>query len=107
MVGQLFTASYFCRLEHASHGSQSDGCRWVRSVLQPSETCQRLRLNLFLAAYISSKCRDRCDNGRGLLEPFHSCTSDIVGIVGIENLSTCIILLAISFIMIFVATPSI
>lgn len=29
----------------------------------------------------------------------------IIVIVGIENLSTCIILLAISFIMIFVATP--
>ena len=29
----------------------------------------------------------------------------IIGIVGIENMSTCIILLAISFIMIFVATP--
>ena len=42
--------------------------------------------------------------GKGLLEPF-LLVLPIVGIVGIENLSTCIILLAISFIMIFVATP--
>ena len=69
---------------------------------QPSELA-KITLNLFLAAYISSRAR-QMRTGKGLLEPF-LLVLPIVGIVGIENLSTCIILLAISFIMIFVATP--
>ena len=63
----------------ASHGSQ----RWISIgpfSLQPSELA-KIGIILFLFAI------------------------PIIVIVGIENLSTCIILLAISFIMIFVATP--
>lgn len=85
----------------ASHGSK----RWLPLgpiSFQPSELA-KITLNLFLAAYISSRAR-QMRTGKGLLEPF-LLVLPIVGIVGIENLSTCIILLAISFIMIFVATP--
>ena len=58
---------------------------------------------LFLAAYISSKSREM-RQWKKMVIPFLFAIPIIV-IVGIENLSTCIILLAISFIMIFVATP--
>ena len=85
----------------ASHGSK----RWLPLgpiSFQPSELA-KITLNLFLAAYISSQAR-KMRTGKGLLKPF-LLVLPIIGIVGIENLSTCMILLAISFIMIFVATP--
>ena len=85
----------------ASHGSQ----RWISIgpfSLQPSELA-KIGIILFLAAYISSKSREM-RQWKKMVIPFLFAIPIIV-IVGIENLSTCIILLAISFIMIFVATP--
>ena len=85
----------------ASHGSQ----RWISIGpfgLQPSELA-KIGIILFLAAYISSKSREM-RQWKKMVIPFLFAIPIIV-IVGIENLSTCIILLAISFIMIFVATP--
>lgn len=85
----------------ASHGSK----RWLPLgpiSFQPSELA-KITLNLFLAAYISSQAKNM-RNWKGLMKPFLF-VLPIIGIVGVENLSTCIILLAISFIMIFVATP--
>ena len=70
--------------------------------LQPSELA-KIGIILFLAAYISSKSREM-RQWKKMVIPFLFAIP-IIGIVGIENLSTCIILLAISFIMIFVATP--
>ena len=84
----------------ASHGSQ----RWISIgpfSLQPSELA-KIGIILFLAAYISSKSREM-RQWKKMVIPFLFAIPIIV-IVGIENLSTCIILLAISFIMIFVAS---
>ena len=79
--------------------------RWISIgpfSLQPSELA-KIGIILFLAAYISSKSREM-RQWKKMVIPFLFAIPIIV-IVGIENLSTCIILLAISFIMIFVATP--
>ena len=68
----------------ASHGSK----RWLPLgpiSFQPSELA-KITLNLFLAAYISSRAR-QMRTGKGLLEPF-LLVLPIVGIVGVENLST-------------------
>ena len=77
----------------ASHGSQ----RWISIgpfSLQPSELA-KIGIILFLAAYISSKSREM-RQWKKMVIPFLFAIPIIV-IVGIENLSTCIILLAISF----------
>ncbi|MCI6858560.1 MAG: putative lipid II flippase FtsW [Eubacterium sp.] len=84
-----------------SHGSR----RWLSIGpirFQPSEVA-KMTLTLFLAAYISKHAREM-RNWKGLIKPFLM-SLVIVAIVGIENLSTCIILLAITFIMLFVASP--
>ena len=73
----------------ASHGSQ----RWISIgpfSLQPSELA-KIGIILFLAAYISSKSREM-RQWKKMVIPFLFAIPIIV-IVGIENLSTCIILL--------------
>ncbi|MBR0411035.1 MAG: FtsW/RodA/SpoVE family cell cycle protein [Eubacterium sp.] len=83
-----------------SHGSK----RWI-SVgpvrFQPSEAA-KVTLILILAIYISDHVRQMQDT-RGIMRAF-LLVLPVIGLVGIENLSTCIILLAITVTMIFVSS---
>ncbi|MBQ9157088.1 MAG: cell division protein FtsW [Eubacterium sp.] len=83
-----------------SHGSK----RWIGVGpvrFQPSEAA-KVSLILILAIYISRNARQMRDT-RGIMITFLM-VAPIIGLVGVENLSTCIILLAITVIMIFVAS---
>lgn len=92
----LFTLGFAA----VSHGSK----RWI-SVgpirFQPSEVA-KVSLILILAIYISDHIRQMQDT-KGIMRTF-ILVLPIIGLVGIENLSTCIILLAITVIMIFVSS---
>ena len=83
-----------------SHGSK----RWISIGpirFQPSEAA-KVSVILVLAIYISRNVR-QLRSTKGILKTFMLMVP-IIGIVGIENLSTSIILLAITVIMIFVAS---
>lgn len=83
-----------------THGSK----RWISFGpirFQPSEIA-KVSLILILAMYISKNVKD-LRKTRGIIKAF-GLAVPIIGIVGVENLSTCIILLAITVIMIFVST---
>ncbi len=83
-----------------SHGSR----RWITIgpiQFQPSEVA-KVVLILILAIYISSH-KKQLQTNRGLLFCF-LITIPILALVGIANLSTCIILMAIVAVMIFVST---
>ncbi len=84
-----------------SHGSR----RWlsVGSItFQPSEMA-KITLILFLAAYISRHA-SQMRRIKGLIGPF-LLSAVIILIVGVSNLSTAMILAAITFVMIFVSSP--
>ena len=83
-----------------SHGSK----RWIGIGpirFQPSEVA-KISLILMMAIYISRNVKD-FRTTKGILKAF-AMAVPIILLVGIENLSTCIILLAITVIMIFVAS---
>ena len=83
-----------------THGSK----RWISIgpiSFQPSEMA-KVSLILILAMYISKNVR-KLRTTKGIIKAFFLAVPIIV-IVGVENLSTCIILLAITVIMIFVST---
>lgn len=83
-----------------SHGSR----RWIGIGpirFQPSELA-KVTLILILAGYITKNIRDM-RTSRGTLKAF-AITLPVIIAVGIENLSTSIILLAITVIMIFVSS---
>ena len=85
----------------ASHGAK----RWIPLgpiKFQPSELA-KITLILFLAAFISSKTKE-LRTVTGIFVPF-VLSLPLIGMVGVENLSTCIIMLVICFVMIFVSTP--
>lgn len=85
----------------ASHGAK----RWIPLgpiKFQPSELA-KITLILFLAAFISSKTKE-LRTVMGIFVPF-VLSLPLIGMVGVENLSTCIIMLVICFVMIFVSTP--
>lgn len=84
-----------------SHGAK----RWIGAggaSFQPSELA-KIALILFLANYIDEHAREM-QNWRGLLKPL-AIAAVMIALVGIENLSTSIILLAITFCMLFVTNP--
>ena len=84
----------------ATHGSK----RWLTIgpiSFQPSEAA-KVSLILILAIYISKNVKD-LRKTKGIIKAFIMAVPVIL-IVGIENLSTCIILLAITVIMIFVSS---
>lgn len=88
-------------LATASHGSK----RWIQFGpirFQPSEM-SKITMIIFLAYYISNHSRE-LRKWKELMKIFFL-TLPIIGLVGVENLSTSIILLGISVIMIFVASP--
>lgn len=83
-----------------SHGSK----RWIGIGplrFQPSELA-KVTVILILAAYITGHIR-QLQNTKGILKSF-AIMMPVLIVVGVENLSTSIILLAISVIMIFVST---
>src|SRR5699024_3133466 len=83
-----------------SHGSR----RWLRLgplSFQPSEVA-KVSLILIFAIYISRNVR-HLRTWKGIIKSF-VLAIPVIGVVGIENLSTSIILLAITVIMIFVAS---
>lgn len=85
----------------ASHGAK----RWIPLgpiKFQPSELA-KITLILFLAAFINSKTKE-LRTVAGIFVPF-LISLPLIGMVGVENLSTCIIMLVICFVMIFVSTP--
>jgi cell division protein FtsW len=97
-IGLLGFTLVFARV---SHGSR----RWIsfgKVSFQPSEAA-KVALILILAIYISDHVRDM-QTWKGIFLAF-VLVMPIIGLVGVENFSTSIILLAITFIMIFVASP--
>lgn len=83
-----------------SHGSK----RWISLGpvrFQPSEAA-KVSLILILAIYISENVKKMRET-KGIMLTFLM-VAPMIGLVGVENLSTCIILLAITVIMIFVAS---
>ena len=95
-----FTASYFCNWSRKS---------WLKAMAATwSDQFSAIRACKDYVELVSSciyKQQGETDAHRKRTSGTFLLVLPIVGIVGIENLSTCIILLAISFIMIFVATP--
>ena len=85
----------------ASHGAK----RWIPLGpirFQPSEFA-KITLILFLAAFINSKTKEM-RTVMGVFVPF-VLSIPLIGMVGVENLSTCVIMLVICVVMIFVSTP--
>ena len=99
-AGTFLLLSFTLVFAAVSHGSK----RWI-SVgplrFQPSEAA-KVTLILLLAIYISDHAIQMQET-KGVLKSF-LLVIPIIGLVGVENLSTCIILLAITVIMIFVAS---
>lgn len=98
IIGLLGFTLVFARV---SHGSK----RWIsfgKVSFQPSEAA-KVALILILAIYISDHVREM-QTWKGILLAF-VLVIPIIGLVGVENFSTSIILLAITFIMLFVASP--
>lgn len=88
-------------LGKASHGAS----RWIPLgpiKFQPSELA-KIAMILFLAAFINSKAKEMRTIW-GIAVPF-IISIPVLGLVGYENLSTCLLLLIICVAMIFVATP--
>ena len=87
----------------ASHGSS----RWIgvgSLRFQPSELA-KLFLILYLAIYINDHA-SQLQRPVGLVKPLLG-SMVIIGLVGLENLSTAVILVGITLIMLFVAHPKI
>lgn len=98
--GTVFLLGFTLVFANLSHGSK----RWIGVGplrFQPSEVA-KVTLILILAIYISRHAREFRDV-KGAGKAF-AITLPILALVGLENLSTCIILLAITVIMIFVAS---
>lgn len=98
--GTIFLLIFTLIFAAVSHGSK----RWLSIgplSFQPSEMA-KVSLILVLAIYISRNIK-QLRTWQGILKTF-VLSLPIIGIVGIENLSTCIILMAITVIMIFVAS---
>ena len=79
--------------------------RWIGAngaTIQPSEFA-KIALILFLADYIATHSNEM-QRWQGLIKPLVP-TGLIIGLVGVENMSTALILLAITFGMLFVANP--
>ena len=98
MTGLLIGTTIFAV---ASHGSK----RWISALgrsFQPSEFA-KIVLILFLADYIDEHAYEM-QRWKGLIKPMIFAALLIIP-VGVENMSTSIILLAITFCMLFVANP--
>lgn len=99
-AGTMFLLLFTLVFAAVKHGSK----RWIAIGpirFQPSEVA-KVALILILAMYISQHVKD-LRTTKGIIKAFLLAVP-IIAVVGVENLSTCIILLAITVIMIFVST---
>ena len=97
-VGLLSVTLIFAAL---SHGSK----RWIQIGpirFQPSEVA-KVSLIVMLAIYISKHVKELRQT-KGVIKAF-AIFCPILLLVGVENLSTCVILTLITLVMLFVATP--
>ncbi|MCD8020707.1 MAG: FtsW/RodA/SpoVE family cell cycle protein [Clostridiales bacterium] len=99
-VGIILLLFFTIAFASVTNGSK----RWltIGPISFQSSEMAKLVIIVVLAIYISQKARE-LRTTRGIIKAF-ALTIPIIGVVGIENLSTSIILLAISVIMIFVAS---
>ncbi len=101
--GMIFLLLFTLVFASVSHGSK----RWLALgpiSFQPSELAKMV-LILILASYIHTYIYQVNKNVMGVIRGF-GLAFPLILVVGIENLSTCLILMAITMIMLFVVSPS-